>query len=82
MWVNAFLFNNGYHTIHHEKANIHWSELPEAHKEIAPYIHPSLVQKSFWGYLIKSYVLSLFIPKYKSRSMRLERLSKNEPVAA
>ncbi|MFN0048693.1 MAG: fatty acid desaturase family protein [Cytophagales bacterium] len=82
LWVNAFLFNNGYHTMHHERANIHWSELPKFHKEIAHNINPALIEKSFWGYIIKTYVLSIFIPKYKSSSMRLQRLANSEPAMA
>ncbi|MDX2190139.1 MAG: fatty acid desaturase [Bacteroidota bacterium] len=82
MWVNAFLFNNGYHTMHHEKANIHWSELPQYHKEIEKNIAPDLIEKSFWGYIFKTYVLSIFVPKYRSESMRLKRIASghNEPV--
>lgn len=75
MWVNAFLFNNGYHTMHHERANIHWSELPKFHKEIEHNINPALIEKSFWGYIIKTYILSIFIPKYRSNSMRLQRIA-------
>ena len=78
MWVNFFLLNNGYHTIHHERANLHWSEAPEAHKKIAHLLKPELTEKSFWGYLIKTYVLSAFSDKYKSQSMRLERKAKSK----
>lgn len=81
MWVNAFLFNNGYHTMHHEKANIHWSELPKYHAEIVHNIDPKLIEKSFWGYIIRAYVLSIFIPKYKTNSMRLQRIAQTEAVA-
>jgi len=76
MWVNFFLLNNGYHTIHHERANLHWSEAPAAHAKIAHHINPALIEKSFWGYLIRTYILGAFSDKYKSRSMRLARLGK------
>ncbi|MCK7525358.1 MAG: fatty acid desaturase [Ignavibacteriales bacterium] len=33
-FLNFMLFNNGYHTIHHHKAGLHWNKVPEAHKEI------------------------------------------------
>ncbi len=76
MWVNFFMLNNGYHTIHHERAVIHWSETPEGHKSIAHLIDPSLIEKSFWGYIIRTYVVSIFVPKYRSHSMRLDRLAR------
>ena len=76
MGVNLFLFNNGYHTIHHERASLHWSEAPAAHKKIAHLISPELIEASFWGYLFRTYILGAISGKYKSRSMRLERLSR------
>ena len=39
---NWFVFNNGYHTAHHESAGLHWSKLPEAHAKIAHLIDPEL----------------------------------------
>lgn len=60
--VNFFLFNNGYHTAHHEKAGLHWSLLPELHAKIAPEIHPDLLQKSLWLYWFKNYVLAPVFP--------------------
>jgi beta-carotene hydroxylase len=72
--LNFFLFNNGLHTVHHMNANLHWSKLPEAHKKIEHLIDPSLNEKSFWGYLFKAYILSVFAPKYKTKSMRLKRM--------
>jgi beta-carotene hydroxylase len=76
MWVNFLLLNNGYHTIHHMRANLHWSEAPAGHAKIAHLIDPELTEKSFWGYLFRTYVLSIFVPKYRSQSMRLERMGK------
>lgn len=80
--LNYMLFNNGYHTIHHEKAGVHWSLLPEAHaKEVAPYIDPSLNERSFWGYIIRVYFLGLFIPKFRTSSKRLERMGARQQSA-
>jgi fatty acid desaturase len=76
--LNFLLFNNGYHTIHHQKAGLHWSKSPEAHKEIEHNIDPILLERSFWWYIVRSYFLSIFIPKFRTKSMRLERIRREE----
>lgn len=51
-FLNYFFFNNGYHSAHHDKPNLHWSLLPKYHEEkIVPYIHPNLNQDSLFSYL-------------------------------
>jgi beta-carotene hydroxylase len=77
-YTNFMLFNNGYHTAHHHKASIHWSKLPQAHKEIAPLIDSNLKERFIWGFLIKAYVLSPFRSIFKTNSMRLIRKAKEE----
>jgi len=77
-FLNFLLFNNGYHTIHHHKAGLHWNNVPEAHKEIEHNINPILLERSFWWYIIRSYILSLIVPKFRTKSMRLERIRKEE----
>ena len=77
-FLNVMLFNNGFHTIHHHKAGLHWSKAREAHKEIEKNIDPVLLERSFWWYIVRSYFLSLFIPKFRTFSMRLERLRNEE----
>ena len=76
MGVNAFLFNNGYHKIHHMRASIHWSEAPAGHEKIAHLIDPALNEKSFWWYIIRTYVLSIFIPRFRSESKRIQRIQR------
>lgn len=56
---NWIMCNNGYHTIHHNRAGVHWSELHEWHaREVVPRIHPSLDEKSMVWYLFRTYVLN------------------------
>jgi fatty acid desaturase len=74
--TNLFLFNNGYHTVHHERASIHWSLTPAEHKKIEHLIDPSLNERSFWGYIFRNYFLGLVLPSKRTKSMRLERLKR------
>jgi fatty acid desaturase len=55
--INWWAFNNGYHTMHHIRASLHWSLLPQAHAErVAPHIHPNLEQPSFIAYIWRTFV--------------------------
>jgi beta-carotene hydroxylase len=72
--LNWFLLNNGYHTIHHEKPGLHWSLVPQEHAKIAHQVDPALFERSFWWYMIRVYLLGIFVPRFRTRSMRLARL--------
>ncbi len=74
--MNWLLFNNGFHTIHHMKPGLHWSRAPEEHAKIAEQIDPRLNERSFWWLILRTYVLSIFVPSFRSRSMRLERMAR------
>lgn len=75
-FLNKLLFNNGYHTAHHNKAGVHWSKIPDYHAQIADKIDPSLNEKSFWGYIFRTYVFAPFSNRFASHSMRLDRMNK------
>lgn len=79
-FLNFLLFNNGYHTIHHHKAGLHWNKVPAAHKVIEKNIDPTLLERSFWWYILRCYFLSIFIPRFRTNSMRLERIKKTKLV--
>ena len=79
-FLNFMLFNNGYHTIHHHKAGLHWYKVPEAHNEIQDNINPILMERSFWWYIVRVYIISIFIPKLRTNSMRLERIREEEKI--
>lgn len=78
--LNAWLFNNGFHTAHHFKAGVHWSKLPALHRELAPKVDPKLHEPSMAWYLARTYLLAPFVPPLRSRSMRLDRMAANEPT--
>src|SRR5262245_58007499 len=61
---NWIMCNNGYHTIHHNRAGLHWSALADAHKrEVVPRIDPSLNERSMVWYLLRTYGLTFDRPK-------------------
>jgi fatty acid desaturase len=56
---NWIMCNNGYHTIHHNRAGLHWSALDEAHaRDVAPRIDPSLDEPSMVKYLLRTYLFT------------------------
>jgi len=62
-FFNWIMCNNGLHTIHHNRAGLHWSELRERHdREVAPRIHPALNEPSMVLYLARTYLLRLGRP--------------------
>lgn len=60
---NWIMCNNGYHTIHHNRAGMHWSELADAHtREVVPRMDPRLDEPSMVVYLLRTYLLNLRRP--------------------
>jgi fatty acid desaturase len=63
---NWIMCNNGYHTIHHNKAGLHWSKLADAHvRDVKPRIDPSLDERSMIVYLARTYLFGLRRPPVK-----------------
>ncbi len=60
--LNALLFNNGFHTVHHHHPGVHWSQLPALHAQHAHKIHPALLQRSWWGYMTWTFFIRPFVP--------------------
>lgn len=70
-FLNVFLFNNGLHTAHHIKPYLHWSKVPEFHKEIRDKIDPQLIEKSMIWLIIRQYLISPFYKKWATKPMRV-----------
>jgi len=85
---NWFMMNNGYHTIHHNRAGMHWSELAKAHeKEVVPRMDPTLDEPSMLWYLARTYLLRFSRPakrvgtEHEEMGARLTRKAQAEADA-
>jgi len=79
-FINVVLFNNGYHTIHHNSPGLHWSQTPAAQSEIQGFIDPSLNERSFCWYMVRVYLLAPFHSGFGTVSKRLQRMRTNAPA--
>jgi beta-carotene hydroxylase len=66
---NYLFFNNGYHTVHHEKPALHWSRLPEAHARLASRIDPRLNEASLCWFAVRQYLLAPMFPALGTRQL-------------
>ena len=56
--LNWFVFNNGFHGIHHLRPTLHWSLAPEAHARlVAPHLDPRLDEPSMAAYVWRTCAL-------------------------
>jgi fatty acid desaturase len=78
--MNFFLFNNGYHTVHHMKPLAHWSELEGLHQKSVHQIDSRLIESSFLWMMVRTYLLAPFFPSFRSHNMRAERLRRREDL--
>jgi beta-carotene hydroxylase len=58
--INALLFNNGYHTVHHEKPGVHWSALPRLHAQHAAKIGTECIEPSWPRWFARVYLIRPF----------------------
>ena len=80
MALNISLFNNGYHTAHHERAGIHWSLLPQEHAKISHLISPDLIEPTFLGFIYRVYIKGAFNDKFKTFNRREARMMQSVDV--
>ena len=54
--ANWFVFQAGYHTVHHDHAGTHWSEYPALHAARAQRIDPRLNSGTIFGFCFAAYL--------------------------
>jgi len=62
--ANWLVFQNGYHTVHHEQPSVHWSQYPALHAARQQRIHPSLNVRSMFGFCVENYLLGCFSRRF------------------
>jgi len=67
--ANWFVFDAGYHTVHHDRPSVHWSRYAELHRARARNIDPSLQEHSVLSFCLKNYVLGTLSPRFRSRRL-------------
>lgn len=79
---NYVMCNNGLHTIHHNRAGLHWSALQEWHdKEAVPRIDPSLNEPSMVLYLLRTYFFRLSRPEKRAVALAEANVEKTDLAA-
>ena len=59
---NWVVFDNGYHTVHHEHPSLHWSRYRELHRWREQQIPPELKQATILGFAARRYLIGVAAP--------------------
>jgi len=66
---NWFVFDAGYHTVHHENAGTHWSHYPKLHAARAARIAPELNENDILTFCFRTYFLGLFSDRFRTHQV-------------
>jgi fatty acid desaturase len=67
--VNWFVFDAGYHAVHHERPSAHWTGYAALHRARAERIHPSLNKHSVLSFCLENYVLGALSARFRTRPL-------------
>jgi fatty acid desaturase len=72
--ANWLVFQNGYHTVHHDQPSAHWSQYPALHAARSASIHPSLNQRSLIAFCVANYLLRPLSARWATMPLKTEPL--------
>ena len=78
--LNFMLFGNGYHTVHHEKASLHWADAAAAHARLRPLIDDRLCHRSMFAFFFRQYLLALIWPDLGTKQLGRAPFDDREPA--
>jgi fatty acid desaturase len=67
--ANWFVFDAGYHTVHHERPSVHWSRYAELHAKCEGRIHPALKEHSVLWFCLKNYVGGALLRRLRTQPL-------------
>jgi beta-carotene hydroxylase len=67
--ANWFVFDAGFHTVHHERPSVHWSRYAELHRARESHIHPSLCESNVLSFCFRTYVLGALSARFRTRPL-------------
>ncbi len=74
--MNTLFFNIGLHTAHHLHPRVHWSHMPALHQQLATQIDSRLNAGPLLPYMVRTFVISLFVPAARSTSLMARQAPK------
>lgn len=67
--VNWFVFDAGFHTVHHDAPGVHWSRYRALHEARQVRIDPRLNEHSVFSYCLKNYVLGVVFARLRTTQL-------------
>lgn len=68
-FANWFVFQAGYHTVHHENPGTHWSLYPALHAARGDRIAPELNEPDVITFCLKNYALGIFSDRFRTKQV-------------
>lgn len=79
--LNFFVFNQGYHTVHHRRPGAHWSDWPAMHTLVRDRIPAELQADNLLVWLIRQYVLAPFAPRFGTQQVGVPPWASTTPAS-
>jgi fatty acid desaturase len=80
--VNFFTFNQGFHTVHHNRPGAHWSEWRTLHEEVRGRVPAELQSDNLFWWMVRQYFLAPLEPTLGTRQLGTPPWQASAPLAS